>query len=107
MSIIPIKKSEFNFIKRIFWFIVGLLNIIPSEANIYEAILLHITTEITSASIWYSEMIFLMKIFKVAIIIGTVYALYEIFRYGIRYNVFGLEDVVDEIEDQLKSIFGG
>ncbi|MBL7055621.1 hypothetical protein ISS07_01775 [Candidatus Woesearchaeota archaeon] len=106
LSLVPIKKSEFGLIKRIFWFIVGLLNIIPSEINIYEALVAHTKENLVPNSLWYAETNFLIDLFYVLIPLATIYAFYEVIRYGYRYDVFGLRQLVDRIEDYFNTLFG-
>tara|TARA_Y100000031_G_scaffold139336_1_gene165958 strand:- start:150 stop:410 length:261 start_codon:yes stop_codon:yes gene_type:complete len=83
------KKSEVNLLKKIFLFLFGLTNIIPSQINLYEYIVDFIEKGLLTTNVFYSAIVFGIWFFRFLIVFGTIYELYNIFKYNHRYKVFG------------------
>ena len=83
------KKSEVNLLKKIFLFILGLTNIIPSQINIYEHIVNFIEKDLQTTNIFYEAIVLGIWFFRVLIIFATIYELYKIIKYNERYKVIG------------------
>ncbi len=83
------KKSEANLLKKIFLFLLGLTNIIPSQINIYEHIVNFIEKDLLLTNIFYSGIVLGIWFFRILIIFGTFYELYKICKYNKRYKVVG------------------
>ena len=83
------KKSEVNLLKKIFLFILGLTNIIPSQINIYEHIVNFIEKDLQTTNVFYEAIILGIWFFRALIIFATIYELYKIIKYNERYKVIG------------------
>ncbi|GEM_PF-1615084 len=83
------KKSEVNLLKKIFLFILGLINIIPSQINIYEHIVNFIEKDLQTTNIFYEAIVVGIWFFRALIIFATIYELYKIIKYNERYKVIG------------------
>jgi uncharacterized membrane protein len=83
------KKSEINLLKKIFLFILGLTNIIPSQINIYEHIVNFIEKDLQTTNIFYEAIVLGIWFFRGLIIFATIYELYKIIKYNERYKVIG------------------
>ena len=83
------KKSEINLLKRVLIFIFGLTNIIPSEINIYEHIVNLIEKDLQTTNVFYSGIVLGIWAFRILIILGTLYEVYDIYRYNKKYKVIG------------------
>ncbi len=89
------KKSEINFIVGIIIFVFGLTNIIPSEISLYdEYVIPHIEDNATEENVFYPHITIIIAFFRILIVVATFLEGYKIFKYGVRYNVFGLRDLV-------------
>lgn len=83
------KKSEINLLKKIFLFILGLTNIIPSQVNIYEHIVNFIEKDLQTTNVFYEAIVLGIWFFRALIIFATIYELYKIIKYNERYKVIG------------------
>ena len=83
------KKSEINLLKKIFLFILGLTNIIPSQINIYEHIVNFIKKDLQTTNVFYDAIVLGIWFFRDLIIFATIYELYKIIKYNERYKVIG------------------
>ena len=83
------KKSEINLFKKIFLFLFGLTNIIPSRINIYEHTVNFIEKDIQTTDTFYLGIVLGIWLFRILIFMGTIYALYNIFKYNQRYKIIG------------------
>lgn len=83
------KKSEVNLLKKIFLFILGLTNIIPSQINIYEHIVNFIEKDLQTTNVFYKAIVLGIWFFRALIIFATIYELYKIIKYNERYKVIG------------------
>ena len=83
------KKSEVNLLKKIFLFILGLTNIIPSQINIYEHIVNFIEKDLQTTKVFYEAIVLGIWFFRALIIFATIYELYKIIKYNERYKVIG------------------
>jgi len=83
------KKSEINLFKKICIFIFGLTNIIPSEINIYEHIVNFIEKDLQPTNTFYLGIILGIWFFRLLIILGTIYELYDLYKYNKKYKVVG------------------
>ena len=82
-------KSEINLLKKIFLFILGLTNIIPSQINIYEHIVNFIEKDLQTTNVFYEAIVLGIWFFRALIIFATIYELYKIIKYNERYKVIG------------------
>jgi hypothetical protein len=92
-----LKPSEVKFLGKIFLFFFGLSNIIPSKYSIYDKIILLIEPTITPENIFYQSLTLLILIFhllRFVILALTFWELIDTIKYGIRYNVFRLKDLL-------------
>ena len=80
-------KSEFNLIKKVGLFLLGLINIIPSEINIYEHIVNFIEKDLQPTNTFYLAIVLGIWIFRILIILGTLYEAYDIYRYAKKHRV--------------------
>ena len=69
-------------------FLFGLINIIPSEINIYEHIVDFIEKDLQTINPFYLSIILGIWLFRILIVIGTIYELYSIYKYGKRYKIW-------------------
>lgn len=83
------KRSEVNLLKKIFLFLFGLINIIPSQINIYEQIVNLIEKNLETSNYFYTAIIFGIWTFRVLIILATIYEAYDIYKYNKNYKVIG------------------
>lgn len=93
------KKSEITFLWRILIFFFGLSNVFPSEYSIYDKIISLIEPTITPANVFYQSLSLLVLIFhllRFLILAFTVWELVGTAKYGVRYNVFGLRDLLEK-----------
>ena len=81
------KKSVFNLLKKLFLFLFGLINIIPSEINIYEHIVNFIEKDLQPTNTFYLAIVLGIWLFRILIIIGTIYEAYDIYRYAKRHKL--------------------
>jgi hypothetical protein len=89
------RKSEINFILMIIVFIIGLTNIFPSEISIYDQYVIPIIQENTTPEhIFYSHITLLIIIFRILIIFITIMDLVVLLKYALRYNIFGLRQIL-------------
>jgi hypothetical protein len=80
-------KSEITLIKKIALFLFGLMNIIPSEINIYEHIVDFIEKDLQSTNTFYLAIVLGIWLFRILIVIGTLYEAYDIYRYAKRHKL--------------------
>ncbi len=84
------KQSEKSLLKKIFLFLFGLTNIIPSEISIYDRYVIPLiessTTRDNPLFVGITIGIVLIRIF---IILGTFYELYNIYKYNKHYKIIG------------------
>ena len=83
------KKSEINLLKKIFLFLFGLTNIIPSEINLYEHIVDFIEKDLQTTNVFYEGIVLGIWFFRALIIFATIYELYKIYKYNERYKIIG------------------
>lgn len=83
------RKCEKSLLKKIFLFLLGLINIIPSEINIYEHIVNLIEKDLQPSNTFYSGITLGIFVFRILIILATIYELYDIFKYNARYRIVG------------------
>jgi uncharacterized membrane protein len=81
------KKSEVNLLKKLFLFLFGLANIIPSQINLYGHIVNFIERDLLPTNVFYSGIVLGIWFFRVLIIFATIYELYKIYKYNERYKV--------------------
>ncbi len=67
--------------KKVLLFLLGLANIIPSKINIYEAIVDFIEKELQPTNAFYLAIVLGIWLFRILIVIGTVYEAYDIYKY--------------------------
>ena len=92
--------SENKFLGMIVIFIFGFLNIIPNKISIYDQYLIPlIQNNIAPGGLFYAHITFLIIFFRILIIVGTLFEGYKALKYGIRWNVFGLDDLITKIHD--------
>ena len=95
---IKMKTSEKNFMIMVGIFIFGLLNIFPNKISIYDQYIIpFIQNSINPSHIFYSHITFLIILFRLIIIFVTLFEAYKALNYGIRWNVFGLNDLLTKI----------
>ncbi len=83
------RKSEINLLKKIVLFLFGLSNIFPSQISIYDQYVIPLIQEITTTdNIFYSHITLLIIIFRILIIMATVYEVYDIIKYANRNKIF-------------------
>lgn len=89
------RKSEINLVIMIIAFIIGLTNVFPSEISIYDWYITPIIQKnITTEHIFYPHINLLIIIFRILIIVVTFIDLIAFLKYAIRYNVFGLRQIL-------------
>jgi len=81
------KMSYLTLLKKIALFLFGLTNIIPSEINIYEHIVNFIEKDLQPTNTFYLAIVLGIWLFRILIIIGTIYEAYDIYRYAKRHKL--------------------
>ncbi len=98
--LMSMKKSEINFIGKILLGIFGITNIIPSRYSIYDEYLIpFIESNLDTSNVFFLGIklgIFIFKLLRIIILVLTILLFYDAFKYGVRYNVFGLRDIFYE-----------
>jgi len=89
------KTSEVNFILMVVVFIIGLTNLFPSEISIYDQYIIPTIQEnITPEELFYPHITFLIVFFRIIILVVTFIDLFALLKYAVRYNVFGLRQIL-------------
>jgi len=83
------KKSAANLLKKILLFLCGLINIIPSKINLYEHIINFIEKDILSSNTFYLAIVLGIWLFRIIIVLATIYEAYDIYRYNQQYRIVG------------------
>ena len=89
-------KSEVKFVLGIVGIVIGWLGLFPSKNSL---IIKYMASNITPNSLWYNESIILMKFFYILVPLASLFTLYKLLNYGIKYNVFCLRDLVRKLDD--------
>lgn len=79
-------KVEKNLVKKIILFIIGLLNIVPNEINLYERIVNIVEKSTDASNTFYIEIVILIWLFRGLILIFTLYELAGIVKYIQRHT---------------------
>jgi hypothetical protein len=83
------KKSEINLIKKIAIFLFGLSNIFPTKISIYDQYIISIIEkDLSPGNPFFMAIKIGIIIFRILIILGTAYELYDIIKYAKRYKIF-------------------
>ena len=79
--------SYLTLLKKIALFLFGLTNIIPSEINIYEHIVNFIEKDLQPTNTFYLAIVLGIWLFRILIILGTIYEAYDIYGYAKRHKL--------------------
>src|SRR3989344_3135027 len=80
-----LRKSEITLLKKIAIFLFGLSNIIPSKISIYDQYIIPlIEKDLTSANPFFTAIKLGIVLFRILIIVGTAYEIYDIIKYAKR-----------------------
>ncbi len=94
-----LKPSEAKFLGKIVLFFFGLSNVIPSKYSVYDKIISLIEPTITPDNVFYQSLtllILIFHLFRLVIFALTIWEFIDTIKYGIRYNVFRLRDLLSK-----------
>jgi len=81
------KKSEFILAKKIFLFIFGLTNVIPSRISIYDWIVAIIESNNIDGNPFSLSIKIGIIAFRLLVLFATLYELYSIYKYNKKYKI--------------------
>jgi hypothetical protein len=80
--------AQINFLKKLFWFLFGLSNIIPSQISLMQRVVNLVEINTTPDNSSYLVIVSLIIAFKVIVFSLTFYSFYDLVIYAKRYNIF-------------------